>query len=128
MKVSGDLFKAMVGLSGLSGGCGGICGATSAICLRYGVDREEFVSDPETRGRVLRKIRQTVKAVRDKFVEEYGGYLCRDVQMKLFGRAFDFSIPEDIEAFRKENPLEKCSKVTANAVGWTVEAILSGES
>ncbi len=123
MKVSDDLFKAMVGLSGPSGGCGGICGATAAIGLRYGIDQEDFVKDPEMRGRVLKKIRQAVKVVQDRFVETYGGYLCYDVQKKLFGRPFDFTIPEDIKAF-KERPTEKCRQVTENAAGWTVEAIL----
>jgi len=123
MKVSDNLFKAMVGLSGPSGGCGGICGATAAIGLRYGVDRKEFVKDPETRGRVSVKILQAVQVVQDRFVETYGGYLCYDVQKKLFGRPFDFTIPEDIEAFSKR-PTEKCRQVTENAAGWTVEAIL----
>ncbi len=126
MKVSDNLFKAMVGLSGPSGGCGGICGATAAIGLRYGVDREDFVKDPDMRGRVSEKILQAVKVVRDRFVETYGGYLCYDVQKKLFGRHFDFTVPEDIEAFI-EGPTEKCRKVTENAAGWTVEAILESE-
>jgi hypothetical protein len=126
MKVSDDLFKAMVGLSGPSGGCGGICGATAAIGLRYGVDREVFVSDSETRGRVHGKILKAVKVVRDRFVETYGGYLCYDVQKKLFGIPFDFIIPEELEAFR-EGPTEKCRQVTENAAGWTVEALLEAE-
>jgi hypothetical protein len=126
MMVSDDLFKAMVGLSGPSGGCGGICGATVAIGLRYGVNKEDFVSDPEMRGRVLKKIRQAVKVVRDRFVVTYGGYLCYDVQKKLFGRPFDVTIPEELEAFI-EGPTEKCRQVTENAAGWTVEAILETE-
>ena len=126
MKMSDNLFKAMVGLSGPSGGCGGICGATVAIGLRYGVDREDFVKDSETRRRVVGKIGQTVKVVRDRFVETYGGYLCYDVQKKLFGRPFDLLIPEELEAF-SEGPTEKCRQVTENAAGWAVEAILDTE-
>ena len=126
MKVSDDLFKAMVGLSGPSGGCGGICGATAAIGLRYGEGREDFVKDSETRGRVHGKILKAVKLVRDRFVEKYGGYLCYDVQKKLFGRPFDFTIPEEREAFRNEQT-EKCRQVTENAAGWTVKAILETE-
>lgn len=124
MDVPDDLFKAMIGLSSLSGGCGGICGATAAISLRYGVNREAYTQDPETPSRVYEKIRQTVKKVRDRFDEKYGGYLCYDVQKKLFGRSFDITITEDREAFSNEAVYEECPRVTEDAAGWTVEAIL----
>ena len=97
--VSDDLFKAMIGLSSLSGGCGGICGATAAISLRYGVPRGDFERDSESGGQVYTKILHTVKIVRFKMSEKYGGYLCSDIQRKLFGRSYDLVVPEEREDF-----------------------------
>lgn len=124
IKVNDELFKSMVGLSGFSGGCGGMCAATVAISLKCNSSRsaEDVAELPET----LEFIR-TVRKVRDRFDEAYGGYLCRDIQKRLFGRSFDPTWPRDREAFAKLNPLETCSKVTENAAGWIVEAILDME-
>ena len=127
MNVSDDLFKAIIGFTSLSGGCGGICGAAAAISLRYGLNREYYLLNPETRNRVWTKIIQTVKIVQDRFVETYGGYLCQDIQEKLFGRPFDLTIPEEREALGNEQPIERCAQVTENAAGWTIEAILEME-
>ena len=127
MEVSEDLFKAMIGLSSLSGGCGGICGATAAISLRYGVPREDFERDSEMSGLVYTPILNKVKIVRNKMSEKYGGFLCCDIQRKLFGRSYDLTVPEEREAFRKEPVSEKCPQVTEDAAGWTVEVILNME-
>ena len=115
MDVSDDLFKAMIGLSSLSGGCGGICGATAAISLRYGVPREDFKKDSERSGHVYTKIINTVKIVRNKMSEKYGGYLCSDIQGKLFGRSYDIIVPEEREDFSNEPIYEECPQVTEDA-------------
>jgi C_GCAxxG_C_C family probable redox protein len=125
MEVSDDLFKAMVGLSGRTGGCGGICGATAAIGLYYGINREDFVKEPEKRGYVSSKINESMKIVREKMTEKYGGYLCSDIQKTLYGRSYDFVYPEEMKAFRKEPIYDECPKVTEDTAGWTVEAILN---
>ena len=62
MEVSDDLFTALIGLSSLSGGCGGIYGATAAIGLRFGEPREDLKNEYERTGRVYDKILDTVRA------------------------------------------------------------------
>jgi len=124
MEINNDVFKAMIGLSGKTGGCGGLCGATAAIGLRFGLGPSEFEKEPEVRF----KIYGAIKEVRERFMEEYGSYLCSDIQRKLFGRAFDSTIPGEQAAFEKANGLEKCSKITEKASMWTVKAILRAES
>ncbi len=120
LEVCESLFKAMIGLSSLSGGCGSICGGIAAIGLMHGVKQEKY----EKMGPETEKIWGIVKLLREKFVEEYGGFLCTEIQTKLYGRSFDPYNPEEIQAFMETNPVEKCSSVTENAAKWTVEAIL----
>ena len=131
MPVSDDVFKSMIGLSSLSGGCGGFCGAIAAIGLRFGQGRKTFTNKDEASAYFTKShpiLRQAVKRVRDQFVNEYGGYLCCDVLTHLFGHSYDLFNPEDRKAFRQQNPQEECPKVTENAAGWTVKAILETEA
>lgn len=71
-----------------------------------------------------------MKRVRDQFVTEYGGYLCCDIQTKLFGRSYNTLDPVELEAFMQPTlrAREECPQVTENAAGWTVEAILETEA
>ncbi|NIM45514.1 MAG: hypothetical protein GTN80_07710 [Nitrososphaeria archaeon] len=124
-----DVFKALIGISGGVGGmglgeCGGMCGAAAAISFRFGHNPKEFAQKPETRF----KIYDLVEKVCKKFLEEYGSLICRDIQMKLFGMAFNLRDPKIYEEFTrirsKEDP---CPKVTGKAAGWAVEAILEAE-
>jgi hypothetical protein len=138
MPVSDDVFKATIGLSSMSGGCGGFCGAIAAIGLRFGRTRATYQENSDATkigfGKWYRTLREAVVRVRSRFVAKYGGSLCCDIQDKLFGRSFNFLDldPKDMEAFMQPEKmltaLEVCRKVTENAAGWTVEAILETET
>jgi C_GCAxxG_C_C family probable redox protein len=130
LEVSDEVFKAMTGFSRLAGVCGNVCGGIAAMGLTYGVGLEDFVKNPEIGSLSFTKLMTVTNVLREKFVEEYGGYLCDDVQMKLFGKCVMPTSPEELEAFSKIDPKEleifreKCGSVTENAAGWTVAAIL----
>ena len=131
LEVGDELYKAMTGFSSFAGACGNICGGIAAIGLRYGVGKEDFEKNPQIGFSSFAKIMKGAKVLREKFVEGYGGYLCDEVQMKMFGRCKIFpDSPEELEAFMKMDPeelevfYEKCSSVTENAAEWTVTAIL----
>jgi len=136
MPVSDDVFKGTIGLSSMSGGCGGFCGAIVAMSLRFGRTPATYHENSDTPkiGKWYRTLRQAVALVRSRFVAEYGGSLCCDIQDKLFGQSFNFLDldPKDMEAFMQPErmlaALEMCRKVTENAAGWTVEAILETEA
>ena len=131
LEVSDEVFKAMMGFSSFAGACGNVCGGIAAMGLRYGVGLEDFVKNPEIGFLSFAKLMTAAKVLREKFVEEYGGYLCDDVQTKLFGRCNIFpNSPEELETFMKMDLeelkvfYEKCGSTTENAAGWTVATIL----
>ena len=130
LEVSDEVFKAMMGFSSFAGACGNVCGGIAAIGLRYGMGREDLVKNPESFSLSFVNIMITAKVLREKFVEEYGSYLCDDIQTKLFGKCVMPQAPEELEAFMKMDLeelkvfYEKCSSITENAAGWTVAAIL----
>lgn len=123
MPLNDDVFKAVIGLSSYSGGCGGLCGVIADLGLRFGIDPTAYRENPDTT-----PIRKAVKQFRDKFVSEYGGYLCCDIQTKFFGRCYDSFDPKDMEQFMELNPTETCKKVTKNATEWAVEVIFETEA
>ena len=130
LEVSDEVFKAMMGFSSFAGVCGNVCGGIAAMGLRYGVGLEDFVKNPEIGSLSFAKLMTAAKVLREKFVEEYGSYLCDDIQIKLFGKCVMPTSSEELEAFSKMDPeelkvfYEKCSSGTENAAGWTVAVIL----
>jgi len=130
LTVGDELFKAMTGFSSLSGLCGNLCGGIAAMGLRYGVGLEDLMKNPESGSLSFAKLMTATKALREEFAEEYGGYLCNEVQTKLFGKCVMPTSREELEAFSKMDPdrlrgfYEKCSSVTENAAGWTVAIML----
>jgi C_GCAxxG_C_C family probable redox protein len=109
MEVSDEVFKASIGLSGWSGGCGGICGAISAFGLYFGLGKEEFGLEHDSS-----VIRECSYFIQEKFKETYGSYLCLDIKDKLFGKT---------EGIQYEEYLAECPYVVENASGWAIEAI-----
>lgn len=109
MNHSDDVFKSSIGLSGWSGGCGGICGGIAAVGLYFGSGKKEFEVNPDSS-----KIRKASEYIQSRFVETYGSFLCDNIRVKLFGRLDDVPLSE----YEKE-----CPFVCENAAGWAVEAI-----
>jgi C_GCAxxG_C_C family probable redox protein len=130
LEVTDEVFKVMTGFSSLAGVCGNLCGGIAAMSLRYGVGREDFAKNPETGFASFTKLMTTTKVLKDKFIAEYGSYLCDDIQTKLFGKCVMPTAPEEFVTFSQKDPQEletfydKCSAVTENAAGWTVAALL----
>ena len=90
------------GLTVLSGGVGmtgdGTCGAVTssvlAISLALGIPRES--QDASARRTGYATVR---KAILDKYYQKYNSLLCKDVQRKYFGMAWDLTLPEMSEEF-----------------------------
>jgi len=120
-----ELFKASHSLAGGLGlsGCG-TCGALSggAIILShfYGRERKNF-----HRGRYLKSY-ERAKRLYDRFVEEFGGCTCREVQRKLFGRSFNLWDAEEFREFEEAGGhRDKCPEVTGKVARWVAETVLS---
>lgn len=112
----------------LSGGCAlstqGTCGALTGGLLAIGsvVGRtyEDFLIG-ETRRRVF----QYAKKLFDRFTEEYGSPLCKDVQKKIMGRSFNLLDAKEYAEFEKAGAhVNKCTNVSGNTARWAAEIIL----
>ena len=116
-------IDAMAGGTALStnGTCGALVGGLAAISSIVGRDYKSFSA-----GDKKRRVFQYSKKLYDKFIEEYGSSVCKDVQMKLFGRTFNLLDPKDYDEFEKAGAhTDKCPSVSGNVAKWTAEIILN---
>jgi C_GCAxxG_C_C family probable redox protein len=117
-----DIFKSS---TGLIGGVGGLtdtgCGAYSAgaMFLSFHMGRERANFDD------LGAVHKTLDAVtrlHDRFIQEYGTAICRDIHMKLLGRSY--FLPDEDEWAKFENAgghTKICPEVVGKAARWVVE-------
>lgn len=113
---------AMAGGTALSteGTCGALVGGLMAISIIVGRSYEDFSA-----GEQKRRVFQYSKKLYDKFIEEYGSPVCKDVHQKLFGRTFKLLDPEEYQEFEKAGAhVDKCPSVSGNVARWTAEIIL----
>ena len=122
-KESKEIFKSIDGLAGglgrtTDGTCGALTGGVAAISIRYG--REDFPNLGQRE-----KCMALAKKLHDRFIEEYGSVICKDVQTKIMGRSYDFWNPKEREEFDKAGGhTDKCPDVVGKAAKWTIEILM----
>lgn len=120
-----DAFRSGTGLAGGGalagdGTCGALVGGIMAIGLVFGRDRKGYKSR-ERAGRAYK----AAKKLHDRFVEEFGGVVCRDVQKRIFGRSFNLLDRDDYKKFEEMGGhVDKCTDVTGKVAMWTADIIL----
>ena len=125
-KKNDEAFRAASALAGGVGSCGdGCCGAYSggvmAFSQLYGRTRENFLDPDRTR----KKATDLAKKLHDRFIAEYGSVICRDIQQKIFGRAFYLRDADDYAKFEKAGAHEeKCPTVVGKGARWVAEILV----
>jgi len=120
--------KTIQACQGLAGGtslttegtCGALVGGILAIGSLKGRTYEEFSA-----GKSKSVVYKYTKELFDKFVDEYGSCLCKDVQKKIFGRSYNLIDVKEYSDFEKAGAhVDKCPDVSGKTASWTAEIIL----
>jgi C_GCAxxG_C_C family probable redox protein len=120
-----DLFKAATGLAGGTGlagdnGCGAYTGAVLVLGSFLGRERNNF-SDPEG---IRLKTHQLARKFRERFIQEYGSVICRDIQNKILGRYYYLADPQEYEKFHNAGAHDiHCPEVVGKAARWMAELL-----
>jgi len=120
------VFKAAGGLAagcGLlrDGPCGGYTGGIMVMSMFFARVRKKFDDDREEN---YCSFRMAVE-LHDKFIEEYGTIMCREIHCKIFGRSYDLWNPEEKEQFEEAGAhREKCTGVVARASAWALGILI----
>jgi len=121
-----DIFKAATGLAGgggrtTDGSCGAYVGAIMVLGSLLGRERDNFEDSANIRARTA----ELARKFRDKYIQEYGSVVCRDIQTKVLGRPYYIADPEDYEKFLAAGAHDiYCPEVVGKAARWMVELIL----
>ncbi len=103
-----------------NGTCGALVGGMLALGSFYGRSYESF-----SKGERRRRVFQFSKKLYDRFIEEYGSILCKDVQEKLFGKSYNLMDKDEYAKFEEAGAhVDKCPSVAGNVAKWTAEIIL----
>jgi hypothetical protein len=90
-----------------------------ALSFMYGRELKDM-----DKGRFL-EAQVLVKRLYDKFVEEFGSCVCRDVQQKIFGKSFNLWDTEEYKEFEAMGGhRDKCPDVTGKVARWVAEILL----
>ena len=130
--------KLVKAASGLSGGtalqCLGTCGALSGgiIVLSYYIGRPiEKMSDEEyiqANVDALKIPSEIAGALADRFVEEYGTFICAHIHRILYGRIFCLTDPDEAAKFEAigahSDPTKSCCAVAGKAARWVMDILL----
>jgi C_GCAxxG_C_C family probable redox protein len=120
-----DLFKAATGLAGGTGlagdnGCGAYTGAVLVLGSFLGRERNNF-ADPEG---IRLKTLQLARKFRERFIQEYGSVICRDIQNKILGRYYYLADPQEYEKFHNAGAHDiHCPEVVGKAARWMTELL-----
>jgi C_GCAxxG_C_C family probable redox protein len=123
------IFKAATALAGgggraIDGSCGSYTGAILFFGSIVGRERDDFVDEAKVR----LKTHDLAKKLHDKFIQEYGSVICRDIQTKKMGRAYYLIDPDEYKKFLDAGAHDiHCLEVVGKAAKWAAEILLEAK-
>ncbi len=120
-----DVFKSLSGYAGGGAvvgdaGCGAYVAGILFLSGLKGRQRDNF-ADPE---RVRFESFANARKLHRKFIDDFGSVLCREMQMKLFGRPPTRS-RRDEEIPRCRRPYDPCPDVCGKAARWAADIAIT---
>lgn len=118
-----DTFKSLSGYAGGGAtvgdaGCGAYVAGILFLSGLKGRERDNF-ADPE---RIRFESFATARKLHGKFIDDFGCVVCRDMQMKLFGRPYYLPDPDEMKKFLDAGGhTTHCPDVCGKAARWTAE-------
>jgi len=134
LEIDDLVVKVATSLSGgtaeqFMGTCGALSGGLIVISYFFGRPAEKMSYETEIKTNVEAlfgsfPITQTLV---DKFVAEYGSFLCPVIQRKLFGRTWWLRDEDELVKFDAaggHTDSDKCCRVAGNGAKWVMEILL----
>lgn len=117
-----------LGLARLGNICGALLGSIMAMGLASGRGSldEPLYPRPEEVDEVyfLPKSMLRIREFYYRFVREFGGWSCRDLQVHIFGRSFETVVMDEEEEFHKAGGHVRCAQMVGRTARLAAETIL----
>jgi len=108
--------------------CGALLGGIMAMGSACG--REDLSDPPYPQPEVVDEATQLprslilIRGFYQRFIQEFGSWSCRDLQVRIFGRSFETVILEEEEAFHKAGGHVGCVSLVSKSARMAAETIL----
>ena len=100
--------------------CGALLGALMFIGCLFGRKRLERTDKSKDYAKAM----ELAIEVYDRFKQEYGTTLCREIHRKFFGRWYNLRDPEDVKEFIESGAWNRCPEVMAKAAEIAARVII----
>lgn len=119
------IFQCLSALGGGGGTCDGSCGAYSAglVAFSYFFGRNY---DLWEECKTFRKASIMGEELFRRFIDKYGSVICKDIQLKKFGRRFNFNriTEQEFKLFEEMGAYEYiCTTIVGLTAVWTIEIL-----
>lgn len=123
-----SMFPGFVGLAGGTGNvgigtCGAVNGASFVVSLATNITIEENARDNSNRWLAFFDVKHYIV---EKFIARWGTIICREIQIKKFGMAYDSRNPERSKQLFQMAKVKGCRNLyectIALGAGWAAEA------
>jgi C_GCAxxG_C_C family probable redox protein len=117
-----------LGIALMGNMCGALIGCIMAMGLACG--REDFSDPIYPQPEVVDETYQLprslmlIRGFYQRFVQEFGSWACRDLQIRIFGRSFETVIVEEEDAFHKAGGHRACVGLVSKSARFAAETIL----
>ena len=86
------------GIGGMGSACGALIGGSMALSLLYGRSYDDMLKGKQSgKEKEQETLRILTKKLGERFEQEYGSFLCNDIEKKIFGRSFNKWNPAERE-------------------------------
>ena len=134
LEIDDVVVKVASSLSGGSalqmlGTCGALAGGIIVLDYYFGRSAEKMSYRETIQANVdeLLAASEAPGLLADKFVNEYGTFICAQLNRKLFGRIYWLRDPQDLEKIGEagaHSDPAKCRRVVGNAARWVMEILI----
>lgn len=121
-----QVIKALTPLPGVAERgetCGAVIGPLMAFGLIYGRSQYQMENWEKYQESLV-----PAGKLCDRFEEEFGSTMCRDVQKVKFGKCYRLTDPDELRQFQEAGATDHCSDVVRKAVRMAAELILEDQS
>jgi hypothetical protein len=125
------LVRAVTPLSGgtaeqFLGTCGILTGGLTVLGYYFGRPIEKMSDREYIQANIdaLKTPYEIGGLLADRFIKEYGTFICAQIHRQIFGRTFCLSDPGEAEKYMKVGGLAKSAEIVGKGTRWVMEILL----
>ena len=108
------------------GTCGALSGGLAVLGYYFGRPIEKMSDREYIQANIdaLKTPYEIAGLLADRFIKEYGTFICPQLHRNFYGRIFYLSDPDEVEKYNQLGGLKKSGELVGKGVRWVMEILL----